>query len=385
MRKAALILIACILAASLSGCSQANQVENLAYAVIFGVDLTDDDRIELSIQVPKITGKGDDGGSGGSSESLVYSASGDSFREALKMLEWAVSRRLNLSQIELVVISKELASSRHFPSIADEIMQTRQFYTAARLAISEGSAKEIVEAQDMMIGSRVATDLTAMFEDYTDNAFIPDTTLADVYYKSISICSDPITAFVAHQPAAQSSVQVESAQTIQAFGAIIPREDALENTETQHANHLLGAAVFHNGRLTGQLSAQQLLYTLLLRGRLSSFLYAFNGTTVELTRFIGPTIDFDLNTDPLKLSVNLTLHATPESSTADLTGLEELLSREMTDTVAYCQSLGTEPFEFAEALMGRFPTITAWNNFRWRDRFPSALVSVHVNLRRSGM
>ena len=44
-------------AALLTGCSTLNQAEDLAFAVILGVDLTGQGEIEICIQVPKITGQ----------------------------------------------------------------------------------------------------------------------------------------------------------------------------------------------------------------------------------------------------------------------------------------------------------------------------------------
>ena len=48
-RKIAAILLLCAL---LCGCTQARQVESVAFAVILGADLTDDEGIELTVDVP---------------------------------------------------------------------------------------------------------------------------------------------------------------------------------------------------------------------------------------------------------------------------------------------------------------------------------------------
>ena len=196
MRKrfAALFLLCALL---LSGCSEANEVENLAYALILGLDLTDDGQIRVCAQIPKITGKDDASDGSGDGSELVFSAEGDSFPEALSRLEWIVPRRLDLSQLQLVIVSEKMARSDRFAAAASSMMDTYRLYTAARLAVCAGEAKAFVEQETMLIGSRIATELTAMFENYTDSGYIPDVQFADVYYKTQSVYSDPVAIYAA--------------------------------------------------------------------------------------------------------------------------------------------------------------------------------------------
>ena len=101
MRKRAFIALITVAALLLSGCGQLTQVENLAFVILFGVDLSDDGQIEVIAQIPKITGsKGEEDSDGtSSSDNLVYAARGADFLTALTNLNWAVPRRMDLSQI----------------------------------------------------------------------------------------------------------------------------------------------------------------------------------------------------------------------------------------------------------------------------------------------
>ena len=47
------IVVLALLCALLSGCTQARQVESIAFAVILGADLTEEEGIELTVQIPK--------------------------------------------------------------------------------------------------------------------------------------------------------------------------------------------------------------------------------------------------------------------------------------------------------------------------------------------
>ena len=103
MHKRILAALLCACAMLLTGCSELDQVENLAFAVILGVDLTEQGEIEICIQVPKITSQQGEEGSGGSgsSDHLIYSASGRNFDEALNLL---LARRIEGDAMEKLAV-----------------------------------------------------------------------------------------------------------------------------------------------------------------------------------------------------------------------------------------------------------------------------------------
>ena len=114
MRAIKRILGGLLLAAiviGLSGCGASRQVENQAYILVMGLDLSEDGELVITALSPKISGGGgDEGGSSGSgSESGDYlhlSVRGESYERALERLNWAVPRTLNLSQLKLIVFSQ---------------------------------------------------------------------------------------------------------------------------------------------------------------------------------------------------------------------------------------------------------------------------------------
>ena len=79
------IAVLVLLCALLSGCTQARQVESIAFAVILGADLTEDEGIELTVQIPKVGGgsESEESSSGEPSDYLIASARGeDVYRRA---------------------------------------------------------------------------------------------------------------------------------------------------------------------------------------------------------------------------------------------------------------------------------------------------------------
>lgn len=374
----ALLLAACALL--LSGCTEFNQVEDLAFAEILGVDVNDENLIEVSIQVPKIAGQRGEDGSGGGSSQLVYSAAGETLDEALHLLQWAAPRRLDLSQIELIVISESLAKDERFHKIADTVMATPRLYTAARLAVCSGDAKEFVTAEKPVIGTRTSTELSATFSDYSRNGFIPDETFADVFYRTRSVYSDALAIYAETAP--QSEPKPESQQA-QPASAMTPSDPATDKVEMQHSNRFLGAAIFREGLMVGRLSAEEYLYCKILRGEQQAFPFSVGGQTVGLTTMGAPAVEIDSSAEPMQIDVSLRFSIVSSSNAAPVDELKTALEQELANVVRLCKRMSAEPFGFADAAAASFLTIDNWTNFGWSDRFADSEVHLNVQIHSS--
>ena len=378
MRKLTILLVVCAL--MLSGCANSAQVEELAFAEILGVDLIDGNQIEVCIEVPKISGQRGESSSGesGGTSNLIYSASGESFDEALNLLQWAVPRRLDLSQIKLIVTSETLAQSDRFHRVADTIMATPRLYTAARLAVCKGSAKEFVTAEEPIIGTRLASELTATFEDYIRNGYIPDVTFADMYYKSRSVYSDSLAIHAETAPKSEPAPS-ESGEAKPA-AAIIPDSPQQPNVEMQHSNRFLGAAVFQKGTMIGSLTGEEFLYCKILRGEQQTFPFSLDEQTVGLATMGKPEISIDVQSEPMKIDIGLRFSIVSSSRTAPLDALESALRESFMNTIEVCKAMGAEPFDFSGSASGSFLTIADWENFGWLERFLNSDINIGIRI-----
>ena len=373
MRKPSLIALLTAAVLLLTGCGQLTQVENLAFVILFGVDLTDDDQIEVIAQIPKITGSkgGEDSGGSSSSDNLVYAAKGKDFLTALTNLNWAVPRRLDLSQIELIVISEKLAHSGQLMEIMDEMMDFNRLYTAARLAICTGGVKEFIQAEKPVIGSHIANELDSMFADYVQDGYVPDVTFADVYYKTISIYSDPVTIF-AEQSSPDGSAQAAS--------LIMPETPEVAGADMEQSNRFLGAAVLHDGIMVGTLDGREQLLCKLLSGEQQSFVYAFGENTLYLTTLGRPKISVDTRAEPAVIRIKLRLALVPDNETTQIDGLDQAIESDVTEIIDVCKRMGAEPFGFAEVAARSFLTIDEWLDYDWHSQFLNSRIEVAASI-----
>ena len=203
MRAIKRILGGLLLAAiviGLSGCGASRQVENQAYILVMGLDLSEDGELVITALSPKISGGGgDEGGSSGSgSESGDYlhlSVRGESYERALERLNWAVPRTLNLSQLKLIVFSQELVEQVDCGDLFREIAKTELLFTAAHVVVSAGKAQEFIENLQPTVGTRLSTDIEASIEHYVNYGIAPDSRLATLYYQTESVYSDPLAIY----------------------------------------------------------------------------------------------------------------------------------------------------------------------------------------------
>ena len=383
MRRSALIALLTALALLLGGCSELDQVENLAFVILMGVDRTESGGIEVSVQVPKISGGRGGSEEGGSpSGDLVFAASGETFAEAMTALRWIVPRRLDVSQIELIVVSEALASEERWLDVMNDMMQTNRLYTAARLAVCEGSAQAFIRAEKPLIGTRTADELTAMFEEYVADGFVPDTSFADIYYKSVSAYSDPVAVYAAPAPEAGGQAQGGAGEAEDApAAAIVPDDVRTDEVQTEQETRFLGAAVFRDGRMVGTLDGRTLLYCKLLRGKSQTFAFDFGGRTVQLATLGAPSVRVDASAQPARIRVDVRLSVLPSNGAFETDGLAQALEEALAGAVDACKAIGAEPFQFAEVAARRFATLEDWIDYGWRDRFLESEVEIHVDLK----
>ncbi|MEE1200441.1 MAG: Ger(x)C family spore germination C-terminal domain-containing protein [Christensenellales bacterium] len=370
MRKGILSLILCLMVAVLSGCSEYRQVENLAFALIMGLDLTSDGNLELSVVVPSIQ-SGDQSSEGpeSSQNELLYTAEGENFTDALYQLKWNVPRRLDLSQIELFVVSAALAESPLFSATTDAMMGTAGLYTSGKLAICHESVTNFISAIRPAAVDNLSAGLTAMFEDYTTLGFIPDTSFADFYYDSISIFSDPI--------AVRASLSQPDRET--SGNPVIPDPAKIQRQEDEATAQFLGAAVFSEGVYAGDLSVTELLYCNLIRGERLSLPFYIDGQTVYLTTDGTPKVSIDSTRSPVRIRVELRFSLWHGGQSVNIPSLEEALSQDLSRTVDVCKALNSEPFRFAEKAASSFPTLQDFLRFDWNSQFSQSQVSFEIH------
>lgn len=369
MRVTRLLSLLLLISFGLCGCQSPGEIENQAYVLILGIERLEDGQLGLTAKIPKI-GKGDPseekGGSGGSPY-LTFSVSGASWPQAHAALQRATPRQVNLSHMELLVISAGLAAEDDFPEILRGVAETRNLYTTARFAICDGSARRFVESGETVIGTRMSADLRATLKHYADQGYIPDSSLADIYFATNSFYSDPVAIWASMEVDETSANDAESASRV---------------LSTPMKQRYSGAALFREGVFLRALTLEQTRILNLIKGGERAFPFSLGEEVYELKpeRKTALDVEIDGRGKPmLRLSLLLsTLEALPPET---LSALEASLATEIRSLFDMCRRERCDPFGFAEQAASRFPTNSDWLSYGWRNRYAEAALTVDVMVR----
>ena len=375
VRRLLPVLLAAVLA--LGGCRVSGEVENQAYVLVLGVDRLADGSMRLTARVPQIGKSAEPGKDAGSAGYLTFSGSGFDYPQALKALEQATPRQSNLSHIKMIVVSEALASEADFAALIAHIAQTPHLYTTARFVICEGEAKDFVDAQRAVIGTRLSTEIEAMLDQYAQYGYIPRSSFAEAYYLSNSAYADPVAIHATLQDA-QSADAPAAAQ----IDPPAPDDSAAQSPMRLRYS---GAALFRNGQWVGTLDAGQTQLLGLIRGQVASLPFSCDGRAFTLTREGAVRREVKIDAGGVALSAALSFTTLDDVCEADIERLESSLSEALADLIRTCQALGTDPFGFADSAAGFFATLPAWQAFDWRSRYREATVTVNVEIRSQGL
>ena len=356
---AALIAMLCPL---MCGCQDTGEVENQAYVLVLALDRTEDGALALTARVPRIgrnSAKGDNGDSDGSPY-LTFSVSAESWSRALDTLQWATPRRINLSHIEIIVVSQILAAEPSFPALMNTITETPHLYANARLVICRDSAKAFLEAGHTVIGTRLSSEIQAMLSQYASQGFIQDASLAEVCYCANGIYGDPVAIWgYVEEKAAESG----------------PFPEVLESPMGQRFS---GASLFQGGRFVKALPADETRLLNLIRGETETLNYAWGDDTVELMPVTPVRKKVFVDGNSATISISLALRTLGNAFRGNTVALATSIKSSIAELIVSCQQLGCDPFGFAELAAADFPAVPDWLSFDWRSHYRCARINVDI-------
>lgn len=358
----------------LCGCSQASQVENHSYVLAMGLDAAEGNQLQMTVLVPKISAapQPESESKGTSSNYTRFQITAEDFESALSRLDWASPRDVTLSQIKLIVISQELAQDPNCRRLIESIAQTERLYTAAKVAVCRGDAGAFIEKLHPAIGTRISEEIDAMYEHYTGSGYLPDSSLADLYYQTESVYSDPMVsyAFLAEDAKAASALSGST-------------EEISSHYESDISNRYLGAAVFSGGRMVGTLNGTQTIMANLLRNEVDAVRYDCGGQSLNMIPARATYVRVDPRGEVPVIHINMHLSVAAQEQMPDENLLRESLKADLLRAIRSAQAMKAEPFAFAEKAARYFPTFAAWETYDWSERFQSAEIVMDLHISRS--
>ena len=137
------------------GFNQGQEIDDLAYAIAIGIDVSKSNNLKVSFQFAKPINASEGGGTSDSQPSFIHTVEASSITSAINLLNSFMSKRLNLSHCKVIVFSEEFAKK----GISQEELGDAVFVTGKHLSYIETGTK--APSLELLILLANALDATA--------------------------------------------------------------------------------------------------------------------------------------------------------------------------------------------------------------------------------
>ncbi len=128
------------------GCRSKTEIEELAIATTFGIDITEDGKYMVSTQVLKTTKQSSGEGKGDKQQTdvLVLTSTGNTVPDALEHLSKQLGKKLVLAHVKFIVIGEDMAKAG-VAELIDFIIRSYEIHTNIAILVTNGKAAEIIK------------------------------------------------------------------------------------------------------------------------------------------------------------------------------------------------------------------------------------------------
>lgn len=376
MRSTVLVLLpvsACIFLTA--GCWNSTELNDLAIVTGAGIDLTEDEQIELSVKIYLTSPSGSEqigdglgessGGGSGSGTSIVRSVTGVNMADASSKLQKLLSRKVFWGQTEVLLFGARMAQAG-LDVPMDFLMRHTASRERASMFVCDGTAKEVLLLEPQVERS-VAEILRSMAEMQT----------------GLNITMRELALMMAGKSRA----------------AVLPLVVIQSREDHQEAYPIIrGTAVVKNGRMIGKMDEDATLGIMWLRNEIKnatvtvspdgmqgyvSFLLTENRTRLipniengrwSITVRIKSRDDIVENTTELDLSK-------PDHIGKVEAELEKVVENRVQLALHQAQKeMKADIFQFADAFYRKYPKIWQANKDRWEEIYPHVDVKLEISI-----
>jgi germination protein, Ger(x)C family len=414
------VLISVLLCFTLIGC-EAVEVDDDIYPVVIGLDKGVHNKLIVTIEYPTYRGGESGGQSGGaqkkgeggdSGEEGAYQVPGANIHsietptilEGLDIFNMAISRRISLVHIKLLVISEELAREG-VGDYLDGMARYRGFRTTMFVLVTNGKAADFIKENKSNIGESLTKSIELMEEQSKKTGFFPDVNFHEFYKDAISPYSAPYAAYVGVNDFKKLTMEDKGGKP-----KLVTEQDFLPGDLPRIGvakREYVGTAVFDGDRMVGSLNPTETRYMLMLNGKLKKVVFTIEdknktgkGIITDISLGKSPSIKarFENSTPVFDIQLNIEANIEAIQSRSDYSGLSMIddlniqiksyLEDNIKKTIEKVQKeLKCDVFGLGNKLAGNFTTIQEWENYNWLSHFPEAKINVdtRVNIRGIGL
>ncbi|MBO5349813.1 MAG: Ger(x)C family spore germination protein [Clostridia bacterium] len=257
-----LLILLLITLFNLTGCYDARGIEELAYVIAIGLDVSEDNELELTLQFATSGGNDSSGSSSNSSQltsTTMTSIKCASINSGIASINSHISKKVNLSHCQKIIVSEKLAYlglSEFLDTFANNI----ELRTDCSIVISKCSAKDYLKNVKPSLETLTARYYEASLNSTQYTGYTVDVNLSE-FYSNVKDSYSQAYAILGgiNNTSSKNNAQLNADYT--AGESPIEDKDVIEN---------LGIAVFHGDKLVGELTGLDSICHLIVNNDLDS-------------------------------------------------------------------------------------------------------------------
>lgn len=403
------VLVAAVLLAPLlfSGCWGSREPDETARILLIGLDKGKENVLTMTvlIDVPRSkagSGNMDEGGKGGGKPAMTVSVESRTILTGLDMINSIVERRSTLNHLKAIIFSEELAREG-LDRYMTPLMRFPEFRRTIFLAVSQGSARELLEGFQPLMENNPAKYVELLFNAQRYVGFIPFVQFHHFYNDLKSLSVEPVCILVGLSGAkhVRYQRQPQGVREGDFLAGQLPRKGGgkLE---------VLGSAVFRESKMVGVLNGTQTVILNMLRGWFFESLFAFSDpgrpdlfVVLKVEKERKPEIKVRLGTGGIpEIWVRVPLDAEIISIQSGINYerpeklpiLEGVVNRRLEDLTEELvrktqEEFRADIFGFGFKARRLAATYPQWESMNWPELYPEARVSItfDTKIRRIGL
>ena len=398
----AIILILLITLTTLTGCYDARGIEELAYATAIGLDVSDNKILSFTIQF-SIPSSNSESGSSQSSKTDTISVDCTSINSGLSLINSYISKEINLSHCNVIVISEELAEqgiSEYIDTLANHI----EIRPDCNIIISRCNAKEFINNATPSIEALTARYYEVALNSSEYTGYTIPVRLSDFIgdIKSSFIQGHAILGGVNNGEVDGGSSSGSDDESSEGLYSGLDSHYAAGETPIEASNSVetFGTAVFYDDKLVGELDGMETICHLIVTDNLKSCILPipdpFNinsNVDLRIDKKRAPSIDVQLVNGSPYISIEVYLEgiglsldeSTNYNSSEDIkilnTYAEEYLKLQLLDYLyKTAKEYNSDISGFGKYILSQYLTWDEWLNSNWLENYKNSFFEVKVNV-----
>lgn len=292
LRNIFIIILIVILLTAFSSSYTSRGIDNLAYVIAIGIDISNNDNIKVTFQFMNSSSFSKDSSSDQES-SFINTVESSSIDTAINLMNTYLSKELNLSHCKVVVFSEDIAKDG-ISTIVYNLINNSQLRPTTNVVVSKCDASYYIENSKPILESILTKYYDVFPNSSRYTGFTDNITIGEFFNNMVSDTREATAILGGMNFNNYNSLDnntSDSSSIVMSNYTPIVGERATEN---------IGLAVFKDAKLVGELTALETLCHMILSNQVDSFIISVPDTqnanqTIDLSSELSKKSKFKVN------------------------------------------------------------------------------------------